>query len=54
MIPVAEPSANLTAPCEKLTPLPEGATYGDLLEVAVEAAGKYREACRKIDGLNQF
>lgn len=46
--PAAAPiPANLTAPCEPLTPLAKGADYGDLLSAAIDAAGKYAEACAR-------
>lgn len=39
--------ANLTAPCPKLAPLAKGATFGDLLEAGVEAAGLYRSCANR-------
>ena len=46
--------ANLTQPCPKLTPLAEGADFGNLLEKAIETAGMYREACVRHDALSKL
>lgn len=46
--------ANLTQPCEPLTPLAKGADYGELLSAAIDAAGKYAEACARHKGLAEL